>query len=134
MIENGLVQIGSRHTVAETLARLEAIVERKGLAVSACIDHSAAAARVGLTLRPTILFIFGNAQAGTPLMVASQTAGLDLPLKALVWQDENDNVWLSYTSPEHVGERHNIPESLLANIEGIRAICAWAAERDPATF
>jgi uncharacterized protein (DUF302 family) len=131
MTENGLVQIGSYHTVAETLARLEAIVQKKGLTVVARIDHSAAAARVGLTLRPTFLLIFGNPKAGTPLMIASQTAGLDLPLKVLVWQDDNDNVWLCYNSPEHVVERHNIPQSLVTNIEGIRAICAAAADRDP---
>src|SRR4051794_37979828 len=126
MTENGLVQIGSHHTVAETLARLEAIVQKKGLTIAAHIDHSAEAARVGLTLRPTHLLIFGNPKAGTPLMVASPTAGLDLPLKVLVWQDDNDEVWLAYNSAEHVGERHNVPQLLWANIAGIAAICAIA--------
>jgi uncharacterized protein (DUF302 family) len=131
MTENGLVHIRSHHTVAEALARLEAIVQKKGLTVAARIDHSGEAARVGLTLRPTILLIFGNAKSGTPLMVASQTAALDLPLKALVWQDDDNIVWVSYNSPEYVGERHNIPQPLLTNIDGIKVICAVAAGRDP---
>src|SRR4051812_5266554 len=112
MTGNGVVQIVSQHTLAETPARLEAIVLAEGMTVAARIDHSAEAGRFGLTLRSTVLLIFGNPIAGTPLMIASRTAGLDLPLKALVWQGDDDNVWLSYSSPEHVGERHNIPQSL----------------------
>ena len=85
--ENGIVNLSSPHTVLETLARLEAVVRSKGIPILAMIDHSGAAAKVGLQMEPTKLLIFGNAKAGTPLMIASPSVALDLPLKALVWQD-----------------------------------------------
>jgi uncharacterized protein (DUF302 family) len=86
--------------------RLEAEVKAKGLTVFACVDHAAAAKEVGMTLRPTELLIFGNAKGGTPLMQALQTAGIDLPLKALVWEDANGKVWLSYNEPGWIARRH----------------------------
>ncbi len=122
--DNGLVHLASPHTVLETLARLESIVQAKGIPILARIDHSGDAARAGLTMPPTKLLIFGNAKAGTPLMIASPTIAIDLPLKALVWQDGDGKVWLSYNSPDYLKMRHGIPESLLQNIAGISKICS----------
>jgi uncharacterized protein (DUF302 family) len=110
----------------ETLARLETIVQAKGLTILARIDHSGDAARVGLQMPPTKLLIFGNPKSGTPLMIASPSVAIDLPLKALVWQDDDGKVWLSYNSPNYMKERHAIPENLLQNIAGIGPICSEA--------
>src|SRR5262249_56845935 len=90
----------------ETMDRLEAAVKAKGLTIFARIDHAAGAAEVGLSLRPTAVLIFGNAKAGTPLMQSNQTTGIDLPLKALVWQDESGKTWLSYNDPNWLANRH----------------------------
>jgi uncharacterized protein (DUF302 family) len=106
MSENGLTTLASIHSAKETMDRLEADVKAKGLTVFARIDHAAAAKAVGLTLRPTELLIFGNAKGGTPLMQALQTTGIDLPLKALVWQDPGGKVWLSYNEPAWIAQRH----------------------------
>jgi uncharacterized protein (DUF302 family) len=124
--DNGLIHLSSPHTVMETFARLEAIVQAKGLTILARIDHSGDAAKAGLQMDPTKLLIFGNAKAGTPLMIASPSVAIDLPLKALVWQDDEGKVWLSYNSPDYLKKRHAIPENLLQNIAGIGAICSEA--------
>jgi uncharacterized protein (DUF302 family) len=123
---NGLIHLSSPRTVLETLARLETIVQAKGLTILARIDHSGDAAKAGLTMQPTKLLIFGNAKAGTPLMVAAPSLAIDLPLKALVWEDDQGKVWLSYNSPDYLMKRHSIPESLMQNIAGIGAICSQA--------
>jgi uncharacterized protein (DUF302 family) len=124
--ENGLIHLRSPRTVTETLARLETIVQTKGLPILARIDHSGDAAKAGLEMPPTKLLIFGNAKSGTPLMIAAPTVAIDLPLKALVWQDNDGMVWLSYNSPDYLKERHAIPETLMQNIAGIGPICAEA--------
>jgi uncharacterized protein (DUF302 family) len=124
--DNGLIHLSSPHTVVETLARLETIVQAKGLTILARIDHSGDAAKAGLQMQPTKLLIFGNAKSGTPLMIASPSVAIDLPLKALVWQDEAGKVWLSYNSPDYLKKRHAIPENLLQNIAGVGPICAEA--------
>jgi uncharacterized protein (DUF302 family) len=124
--DNGMIHLSSPHTVSETLARLEAIVQTKGISILALIDHSGDAERAGLKLQPTKLLIFGNAKAGTPLMIASPTVAIDLPLKALVWEDSDGKVWLSYNSPDYLRQRHAIPDNLLQNIAGIGPICADA--------
>ncbi len=124
--DNGMVHLSSPRSVPDTLARLEAIVQAKGLPILARIDHSGDAERAGLMMQPTKLLIFGNAKAGTPLMMAAPTVAIDLPLKALVWQDDSDNVWLSYNDPKYLMERHAVPENLLQNIAGIAAICSEA--------
>ena len=108
MAPEGLTTLKSEHSPAQTVARLEAAVQAKGLTVFARIDHAAGAAAVGLALRPTVLVIFGNARGGTPLMQARQTAGIDLPLKALVWQDEAGATWLSYNEPAWLAARHGV--------------------------
>jgi uncharacterized protein (DUF302 family) len=124
--ENGMIHLSSPRSVPETLARLEAIVQSKGIAVLARIDHSGDAAQAGLEMHPTKLLIFGNAKAGTPLMIASPTVAIDLPLKALVWEDADGKVWLSYNSPNYLKQRHAIPDNLLQNIAGIGPICEEA--------
>jgi uncharacterized protein (DUF302 family) len=108
MAENGLVTIASTHTVKETIDRLEAEVKAKGLTVFARIDHTAGAIAAALPLRPTELLIFGNGKGGTPLMQAAQTIGIDLPLKALAWEDATGKVWLSYNDPAWLAGRHGI--------------------------
>jgi uncharacterized protein (DUF302 family) len=106
MSENGLTTLPSAHGANETMDRLEADVKAKGLTVFARIDHAAGAKEAGLTLRPTEVLIFGNAKGGTPLMQALQTTGIDLPLKALVWEDPGGKVWLSYNEPAWIAARH----------------------------
>jgi uncharacterized protein (DUF302 family) len=124
--DNGLIHLSSPRSVSETLERLETIVQAKGLTILARIDHSGDAAKAGLKMQPTKLLIFGNAKSGTPLMVVSPSVAIDLPLKALVWQDEEGNAWLSYNSPNYLKERHAIPDNILQNIAGIRLICEEA--------
>src|SRR5215475_567081 len=102
MAVDGLTTIQSVSGPKETMDSLEAAVKEKGLTVFARIDHAAGAAEVGLSLRPTTVLIFGNARGGTPLMQAAQTAGIDLPLKALVWQDGSGTTWLSYNDAKYL--------------------------------
>src|SRR5262249_45587397 len=119
---SGTFDIRSKHSVAETVDRLEALVRSRGLLVFARIDFSSDAAHAGLAMRPMQQLVFGNPKAGTPLLVASPRAGLDLPLKALVWEDEAGAVWVSGNTPEHVLGRHELPASLAQNIAGARAL------------
>ena len=104
----GLTTVVRRFGPKETMDRLEAEIRAKGMTVFARIDHAAGAAEAGLELRPTELIIFGNARGGTPLMEASQTAGIDLPLKTLVWQDPAGKTWLSYNEPSWIVQRHGL--------------------------
>ena len=124
----GMVDIPSRYSVPESLARLEAILKEKGLTIFARVDHSGEAAKVGMEMRPTQLVIFGSPTAGTPLMLAAPSLAIDLPLKALAWQDEAGKVWLSYNSPEYLQQRHGIPADLLKNIAGVGALIQKAVE------
>jgi uncharacterized protein (DUF302 family) len=126
---NGVVHLPSPYSVTNTLQRLESVIATKGLTIFARIDHSGEAAKVGLKMPPTELLIFGSPKSGTPLMIASPTLALDLPLKALVWQDVDGAAWLSYNSPEYLQQRHNIPEALIQNIAGIRSICEEAVHQ-----
>ena len=106
MSENGLITLPSAQGVKETVDRLASEVIAKGMTVFARIDHAAGAKEVGMALRPTEVLIFGNAKGGTPLMQAKQTIGIDLPLKALVWEDAEGKVWLSYNDPGWIARRH----------------------------
>src|SRR6476620_5578992 len=108
MSADGLITLKSRHGPKETMDRLEAAVKAKGLTVFARIDHAAGAAQVGRPLRPTELLIFGSAKAGTPLMQANQEIGIDLPLKALVWEDAAGKTWLSYNDPSWLAKRNGL--------------------------
>jgi uncharacterized protein (DUF302 family) len=108
MAAQGLTTIKSSHGPQETMNRLDAAVKAKGMTVFARIDHSAGASAVGLSLNPTEVLIFGNAKGGTPLMQSAQTIGIDLPLKALVWQDASGDTWLSYNDPAWLAKRHGL--------------------------
>jgi uncharacterized protein (DUF302 family) len=108
MAADGLTTVRSSYGPTETMSRLEAAVRAKGMTVFARIDHAAGATAVGLSLRPTELLMFGNAKGGTPLMQADQTIGIDLPLKALVWQDASGGTWLSYNDPAWLAKRHGL--------------------------
>lgn len=126
--ENGMVHVASPRSVPETLKKLQTIFEGRGLKLFALIDHSGEAEKAGLKMRPTQLLIFGNAQSGTPVMVAAPTLAIDLPLKALVWEDADGKVWVSYNSPEYLQQRHGIPVDLLKNISGVGALVEKAVE------
>jgi len=108
MAADGLTTIASRHPPKTTMDRLETEVKAKGMTVFARIDHAAGAAAAGLSLRPTEVLIFGNAKGGTPLMQSVQTIGIDLPQKALVWQDAAGSTWLSYNDPAWLAQRHGL--------------------------
>ncbi len=125
--ENGMANVASSHPVAETIDRLESLVKSKGLTVFARIDFSGDAAKAGLSMPPTQMLIFGNPKAGTPLMLATPSVAIDLPLKALAWQDAEGKVWLSYNTPEYLKQRHGLPETLLPNIAGIKPLVEQAA-------
>jgi len=128
IMEKGIIDVPSRYSVPETLARLQSILKGKGVTVFALIDHSGEAEKAGLTMRPTQLLIFGSPKGGTPLMVAAPRLAIDLPLKALAWQDEQGKVWLSYNSPEYLQQRHGFPADLLKNIAGIGGLIQKAVE------
>lgn len=122
----GLIAVKSPHSPTQTMDRLERLLEQKGMTIFARIDHAAAAKKVGSSLRATELLIFGNPQVGTRFMECSQTAGIDLPLKALVWQDAAGQVWLGYTDPAVLAERHEVPQCSV--VEAMRKALAGFAQ------
>ena len=127
--ESDLATLPSAHGVAETVARLKSLLARKGIQVFAHIDHAAEAEKAGLSLRPTQVLIFGNPKAGTPLMQSRQTIGLDLPLRALVWEDEAGKVWLTYRRVESLARRHKVAgrdEAVKALDDGLTALAGAA--------
>jgi uncharacterized protein (DUF302 family) len=128
MLTEGIVQVSSPHTVEQTLQRLQAALATHGLQVFAFVDHSGEAAKVGMKMRPTKLLIFGSPKAGTPLMIAAPSLAIDLPLKALVSEDEQGKVWVSYNSPEYLKKRHSLPDDLMKNIAGAGALIGKAVE------
>jgi uncharacterized protein (DUF302 family) len=125
---SGLVDLPSNHSVDETVEKLKAILQAKGITLFALIDHSGEAAKAGLEMRPTKLLIFGNPIAGTPLMLAAPSSAIDLPLKILIWEDANGKVWLTYNSSAYLQERHNLPAELLQNIAVVETLAKAAAE------
>ncbi len=126
--ENGIVTIPSQHSVEQTVEKLEEILQRKGVKLFALIDHSGEAQRAGMSMRNTKLLIFGNPQAGTPLMIATPSVAIDLPLKLLVSEDANGKVWISYNSPAYLRARHGLSADLVQNIAVVEALAAKAAE------
>ena len=126
--EQGIVKIPSHHSVDETVDKLETLLKSKGVTLFALIDHSGEAEKVGLKMPPTKLLIFGNPKGGTPLMLASPSAAIDLPLKILVAEDSQGKVWISYNSPEYLKERHGLPDNLVPNIAVVEALAAAAGE------
>jgi len=127
-MDNGIIDVASHHSVPETLTRLQSILQEKGITVFALIDHSGEAEKAGLKMQPTQLLIFGSPKGGTPLMVAAPRLAIDLPLKALAWQDEQGQVWLSYNSPEYLQQRHGFPMELMKNIAVIGGLIQKAVE------
>jgi uncharacterized protein (DUF302 family) len=123
---DGLVAVRSPHSAKETMNRLEEIVKQRGLNVFARIDHAAGASKVGKTLRPTEVLIFGDPQGGTPFMECAQTAGIDLPLKALVWEDALSQVWLGYNDPAYLAQRHGAGQCPV--VENLRKALAGIAD------
>ncbi len=126
--KKGIVSIPGHHTVDQTVEKLQSLLQAKGVTLFAVIDHSGEAAKVGITMPPTKLVIFGNPSAGTPLMLASPSSAIDLPLKILVAQDSEGKVWLSWNSPEYLAKRHGLPENLIPNIAVAATLAAKAAE------
>jgi uncharacterized protein (DUF302 family) len=125
---NGLITCRGHHSVDQTVAALTAILDAKGIKLFALVDHSGEAAKVGMTMPPTKLLIFGSPKAGTPLMLASPSSAIDLPLKVLVRQDQDGSVEITYNSSAYLGARHGLSEELLKNIVGIEALVNKIAE------
>jgi uncharacterized protein (DUF302 family) len=117
--DNGMTHLSSPYPFAETIDRLESLLLAQGLTTFCRIDHSGAAEKAGLKMHPTQVIVFGSPKGGTPLMIASPTVAIDLPLKALIWEDAGGKVWISYNTPEYLKQRHGIPDELLKNIAGI---------------
>jgi len=127
-MNNGIVNKPTNHSVDETIEKLKGILQSKGVTLFATVDHSGEAAKVGMKMPPTKLLIFGSPKAGTPLMLASPSVAIDLPLKILIWEDAQGKAWLSYNSPAYLQERHSIPAELMQNIAVIEALASKAAE------
>jgi uncharacterized protein (DUF302 family) len=125
---NGIVRIASQHSVAETVSKLEAILQTKNVKLFAIVDHSGEAEKAGLAMPNTKLLIFGNPKAGTPLMLSSPSVALDLPLKILVAEDAAGKVWISYNAPAYLQHRHDLPANLHPNIAVIETLAASAAQ------
>jgi uncharacterized protein (DUF302 family) len=123
----GMILLPARGSVADAWARLEAVVAARGLTVFARIDFAADAAAAGLALRSTRLLVFGNPRAGTPLLAAAPTAGIDLPLKVLIWEAADGSVTVGYNSPAWIGARHGVPEDLRARLQPVAELAAIAA-------
>ncbi|HVO79148.1 MAG TPA: DUF302 domain-containing protein [Terriglobales bacterium] len=123
---NGIAHAPSRYPVEQTVANLKEILQAKGITLFALVDHSGEAERAGLKMLPAKLLIFGNPKAGTPLMIASPSSALDLPLKILIWQDAGGQVWLSYNTPAYLQERHHLPPALVPSIAVVEALAAKA--------
>ena len=125
---NGLIHLPSRYSVDETLQRLQSQLTEKGVTIFALVDHSGEAAKAGLQMPPTKLLIFGNPKAGTPPMQAAPTLAIDLPLKALIWEDADGKVRLTFNDPAYLQHRHGFPEQLIGNLSAVNALLAKVAE------
>ena len=127
----GTATLQSNSPVDQTVRKLEALLEAKGVRLFAVIDHGGEANRVGLHMRPAKLLIFGDPRAGTPIMIASPSAALDLPLKILVSEDEDGLVWISYNTPEYLQARHGFPPELMRNLAALEVLAETAAGSHP---
>lgn len=127
LAECGIKSLPSMHTVEETVERLQAILQAKGITLFAVVDHSGEAAKAGMKMPPTRLLIFGNPAAGTPLMLAAPTTAIDLPLKILVAEDAGGQVRVSWTDPAYLQARHGFPSDLIKNISAVEILAANAA-------
>jgi len=124
--DNGIIDARSQHSVEQTVERLTAVLHAKGVTLFALVDHSGEAAKIGMTMPPTKLLIFGNPKAGTPLMLAAPSVAIDLPLKILVWEDAQGRAWLSYNSAAYLKERHGVPQALLPNMAVVETLARAA--------
>jgi len=127
-VDNGIVEIPSNYSVDQTVDRLKGILEAKGVALFALVDHSGEAEKVGLEMPPTKLLIFGNPKAGTPVMIAAPSIAIDLPLKILVREDSQGKVWISYNSTAYLQQRHNAPVELMRSLAVVETLAAKAGE------
>jgi uncharacterized protein (DUF302 family) len=127
LTDNGIVNKPSNHSVDETLRKLQDLLETKGIAIFALVDHSGEAKRVGMQMPNTKLLIFGNPKGGTPLMLATPSIAIDLPLKILIWEDEQGQSWVSYNDPQYLAERHGLPQNLVQNIAFVETLAASIA-------
>ena len=129
LADNGIIDRLSSHSVDQTVEKLTEILRARGITLFALVDHGGEAEKVGLKMRRTKLLIFGNPKAGTPLMQTAPRSAIDLPLKILVWEDANQEVWISYNSTAYLKERHGLPEELMSNIAVVEALAAQAASK-----
>jgi uncharacterized protein (DUF302 family) len=123
----GIIRLASQHSVAATLERLESLLRERSIMIFARIDFSGDAARAGLTMRSEQMLIFGNPKAGTPLMQGAPAAGLDLPLKALVWEEADGNTSIAYNDPQYIIRRHGLDAGLAANLAAVVPLIERAA-------
>ena len=126
--DNGIVSRPSSRSVDQTVQKLQELLQAKGIALFALIDHSGDAEKIGMKMRPTKLLIFGSPKAGTPLMLAAPSSAIDLPLKILVWEDGQRKVWISYNSPQYLQMRHGFPQGLLQKIAAIETLATAAGQ------
>jgi uncharacterized protein (DUF302 family) len=126
--DTGIIDILSHHSVEETVNRLKSLLAAKGVSLFALVDHSGEAEKVGMKMRPTKLLIFGSPKAGTPVMLASPTSAIDLPLKILIWENSNGEVLVSYNSLDYLEQRHAIPKELMGNLAAVHLLAEKAAE------
>ena len=127
-IDRGLIDIPSNHSVDQTVDRLKQVLDAKGVTLFALVDHSGEASKIGMTMPPTKLLIFGNPAVGTPVMLAAPSTAIDLPLKVLVWEDVLGKVWISYNGASYLQARHGIPGELMKDIAVVEMLAAKAAE------
>lgn len=125
---NGVVNKPSHHSVDQTVKNLTSMLEARGVTLFALVDHSGEAERAGMQMRPTKLLIFGSPKAGTPLMLAAPSIAIDLPLKILIWEDDQGAVWLSYNTTAYLQQRHAVPEALVQNIAVVETLADQAAQ------
>jgi uncharacterized protein (DUF302 family) len=126
-IDSGVRRISSQHSVAATVERLESLLKERGVTIFTRIDFSGDAARAGLTMRPEQMLIFGNPKAGTPLMQSVPAAGIDLPLKALIWEDAEGRTQIAYNDPQYIIRRHGLDPGLAANLAALVPLIERAA-------
>jgi uncharacterized protein (DUF302 family) len=123
---NGIITHSSPYSVSDTLDRLESILRGKNITIFTRVDHSGEAEKAGLQMPPTQLLIFGSPKGGTPIMLAAPLSAIDLPLKALAWQDTKGKVWLSYNDPQFLKTRHSVPDDLLIPINNLSTLIQHA--------
>jgi uncharacterized protein (DUF302 family) len=128
----GIIDLQSHQPVDQTVSRLKAILQERGITLFALIDHSGEAEMAGMKMPPTKLLIFGNPKGGTPLMLAAPRVAIDLPLKILIWEDTQGKTWVSYNSPEYLQQRHGISAELIKNVAVVETVAAKAAEQTAA--